>query len=69
MDFILRLHFISLQYELVPFALGTAATLIAIAFAVGFIFGLIFALVWNWLSDRPNEVPSVHAEGATSRQG
>lgn len=50
MDFILRLHFINLQYELAPFAFGIAASLVAITFTIGFLFGAIFALVWNWLA-------------------
>jgi len=49
----LRLHFIKIEYALTPFALGTAAMLVAIAFSIGFIIGLLFALVWNWLADRP----------------
>jgi hypothetical protein len=53
MDFVLRLHFIQLQYQLAPFAAGTAATLVAITFAVGLLFGLVFALVWNWLTAAP----------------
>jgi hypothetical protein len=50
MDFILKLHFIHLTYELAPFAVGTAVMLVAITFAIGFIFGSVFALVWNWLT-------------------
>jgi hypothetical protein len=50
MDFVLRLHFIRLDYELAPFAAGTAAALVALTFAIGFLFGTVFALVWNWLA-------------------
>lgn len=50
MDFVLRLHFIQIQYELAPFALGTAAALVALTFAIGLMFGLVFALIWNWLA-------------------
>ena len=50
MDFILRLHFIQLQYDLAPFAVGTAAALVAVTFCVGAFFGVVFALVWNWLA-------------------
>lgn len=49
MDFILQLHFINLQYALVPFAVTTAAMLVLITFTVGALFGLVFALIWNWL--------------------
>lgn len=51
MDFVLKLHFIDLDYQLAPFAFGTALTLIGITFGVGALFGLAFALVWNWLSE------------------
>lgn len=50
MDFILKLHFIQLQYALAPFVLGTAAALVALTFCIGAFFGIVFALVWNWLS-------------------
>lgn len=52
MDFVLRLHFIEISYELAPFSVGTAAMLIARTFSIGAAFGLIFALVWNWLASR-----------------
>jgi hypothetical protein len=50
MDFVLRLHFIQLQYDIAPFAAGTAAALVALTFTVGFVFGAVFALVWNRLA-------------------
>jgi hypothetical protein len=50
MDFVLRLHFIKLQYALAPFDFATAATLVILAFAIGTLVGVVFALVWNWLS-------------------
>jgi hypothetical protein len=50
MDFVLRLHFIQLRYELAPFAAGTAMMLVAFTFCIGALFGVIFALVWNWLA-------------------
>lgn len=50
MDFVLKLHFIRLQYELAPFVFSTAVMLIALTFSVGLIFGLAFALIWNWLA-------------------
>ena len=52
MDFVLRLHFIDLQYQIAPFDLGTAAALIALTFSVGAVIGLAFAFIWNWLGDR-----------------
>ena len=59
MDFVLGLHFIRLQYDLAPFAAGTAAALVALTFAIGFAFGLVFALVWNWLAAAPSSAPAV----------
>lgn len=53
LDFVLRLHFIEVQYDLAPFAPGTAAMLVAITFGIGFAFGLVFALIWNWLTRHP----------------
>lgn len=50
MDFVLRLHFIRLEFDIAPFDLGTAAALVALTFAVGYVFGLVFALVWNRLA-------------------
>jgi len=52
MDFVLKLHFIQLDYTLAPFAISTAAMLVGLTFAIGALFGLVFALVWNWLSVR-----------------
>ena len=53
MDFVLRLHFIQLPYELAPFAVGTAAALVALTFGIGFLFGFVFAVIWNWLAKAP----------------
>lgn len=50
MDFILRLHFISLQYALEPYAVSTASTLVLLTFGAGAVFGTLFALIWNWLN-------------------
>lgn len=49
LDFILRLHFIDVQYSLAPYATTTAATLVLLTFAIGALFGILFALVANWL--------------------
>ncbi|MCL6684475.1 hypothetical protein [Sphingomonas alba] len=53
MDFVLRLHFIQLQYEMLPFSPITALGLVALTFSVGAFFGLIFACIWNWLGNQP----------------
>ena len=52
LDFILRLHFLQIDYELVPFSVSTAAALVGLTFAIGAAFGFVFALVWNWLAGR-----------------
>ena len=53
MDFVLRLHFIRLQFDLAPFDAATAAALVALTFALGFVFGFVFAVIWNWLAASP----------------
>jgi hypothetical protein len=50
MDFILRLHFIKLQYSLAPYAATTAGELVILTSALGAAFGLVFAFIWNWLT-------------------
>ena len=55
LDFILKLHFLRLDYQLAPFALGTATLLVVITFAAGAFFGLVFACVWNWLTGQPTK--------------
>lgn len=50
MDFILRLHFIQMDYEMVPFDAATGVTLVAITFAIGATLGFFFALFWNWMA-------------------
>lgn len=47
LDFVLRLHMIHMDFTVGPFALVTAAALVAFTTGVGFVFGLIFALIWN----------------------
>jgi hypothetical protein len=53
MDFVLKLHFIKMSYDIAPFSVSTAASLVALTFAIGAAVGLIFALVWNWLTNQP----------------
>ena len=57
MDFVLKVHFIQMSYEIAPFSATTAASLVALTFAIGAAFGLIFALVWNWLTSRAETQP------------
>lgn len=50
LDFILRLHFLKIDYALAPFAIATAGSLIVLTFTIGAVFGLVFAFIWNWLT-------------------
>ena len=50
MDFVLRLHFIELKYDLAAYSTTTAISLVLLTFTIGALFGLLFALVWNWLT-------------------
>ena len=68
LDFVLRLHFMQIQYALNPFAIGTALTLVALTFGLGVLFGCAFALVWNWLARTPEAAGSIRqGTGATIR--
>ncbi len=48
-DFILRLHFIQLDYVIEAFNVSTALLLIAITASIGFVVGWGFARLWNSL--------------------
>jgi hypothetical protein len=48
-DFILGLHFIAPFMTVQPFALPTAAMLVAITALIGFAIGVVFAISWNAL--------------------
>ncbi|HJP68332.1 MAG TPA: hypothetical protein VJ846_05465 [Sphingomicrobium sp.] len=61
MDFVLRLHFIRLQYDIAPFLFSTAAMLLALTFCFGAFFGFVFALVWNWLAAAKAQVTPAQA--------
>lgn len=60
LDFVLKLQFLQFDYQLMPFSVGTAATLVGLTFAIGSAFGFVFAIVWNWLASRgePRAAPS-----------
>ena len=47
LDFVLQIHFLTLDVPMAPFDLGLAATLVAVTFGLGFAFGWVFAVVWN----------------------
>ena len=66
LDYVLGLHFLNIQYELAPFSVVTAITLVALTFAIGAVIGLVFALIWNWLSYRPGEVVAGSGQAVAS---
>jgi len=47
LDFILSLHFLSNPYQLMPFNLMTAVTLVVVTGVMGYIMGLVFGVLWN----------------------
>ena len=65
MDFVLRLHFLEFDYQLAPFAIGTAVSLVALTFAIGAAMGLAFALIWNALAQEHGASPA----GTATRPG
>jgi len=50
LDFVLRLHFIQLDYSLLPYAVTPASALVVLTFTMGVMIGMLFALIWNWLT-------------------
>ncbi len=46
-DFVLWMHFIKPIYLIAPFAVGTAAVLVAVTAATGFVLAFLFAILWN----------------------
>ncbi len=46
-DFIFWMQFIKPIYVIAPFAIATAATLVAVTTATGFVLAFVFALLWN----------------------
>ena len=48
-DFILRLHFIQLDYVIEQFNVSTALLLVAITASIGYVVGWGFARLWNAL--------------------
>lgn len=56
LDWVLRLHFIAMDWHIAPFAIDTALTLVGLTFAIGCAVGLLFALVWNALARRGSDL-------------
>ncbi|MEK7075405.1 MAG: hypothetical protein AAB948_01225 [Patescibacteria group bacterium] len=47
MDWIFGLHFISFQYSITPFSLGSALMLIIATAVIGYLIGYVFGWLWN----------------------
>ena len=48
-SWIFRLHFIEPVYQIMPFDLGVALTLVLLTAAIGYVSGWVLAALWNWL--------------------
>jgi len=54
MDWILKLHFLSIDYTVHEFNFLTAATLITFTFILGYAAGYLFTTIWNMI-DKPKK--------------
>lgn len=52
MDWIFKLHFITPVYQVGPFDLMTAITLVAVTAILGYIIGWVGANVWNYVAKK-----------------
>lgn len=48
---ILNLHFLDVNYTLLPFGFWVWLLGIALAFVVGAVCGLVASLIWNWVKE------------------
>lgn len=67
LNFILRLHFLKIDFQLEPYSGIIASSLIAITFVVGCLFGAIFAAVWNWLAMATTTEAEIKGRKAAAR--
>lgn len=47
LDWIFRLHFLSQPFDVQPFDVKTAATLVGVTAGVGFALGAVIGVIWN----------------------
>ncbi len=47
LDWILGLHFLNFQYDIDPFSLGTAVTLVIATGVIGYLIGYVCGWLWN----------------------
>lgn len=50
MDFIFKLHMLNSPFQVQPFDLGLAVSLVLITFVIGAFYGLVFVLIKNLLA-------------------
>lgn len=46
-DWLHKLHFVSMSYQVSPFDLGTAALLVVVTFLIGNVVGMVLGTLWN----------------------
>ena len=49
LDFVLKLHFIGLRVQILPYSAVTGMILLLVAFTVGAFLGALAAMIWNAL--------------------
>ncbi len=47
LDFVMGLHFLNFQYDVLPFSWGSALTLIVITGIIGYLVGAVLGFLWN----------------------
>jgi hypothetical protein len=50
MDFVFKLHMLNSPFQVQPFDLGLAVSLVLITFVIGAFYGLVFVLIKNLLA-------------------
>ncbi len=53
LDVWMMLHFIRMEYAVLPMDVVTLLIGIGLAFVVGFVFGSLFAVIYNWVPKVP----------------
>ena len=50
MDFIFKLHMLNSPFQVQPFSIGLAVSLVIITFVIGAFYGLVFVLIKNLMA-------------------
>lgn len=53
MDFIFKLHMLNSPFQVQPFSIGLAVSLVIITFVIGAFYGLLFVLIKNLMAKCP----------------